>query len=256
MRLQRPLIIAVVVGMGMGSALTLISERWLATKADLQRNEKRQRMEPPATPSDITTDLLIEGEPTLGRDDAPVTILEFSDFECSYCKRFHDEVFKKLRRSYIEPGLVRFVHKDLPLPFHKQAIPAAAAARCAMAQQSYWQVYSELFKKQQCLGCKGVLEIAGSVVADKKALETCLVSPKIFTVIEANRSEASLLNIRATPTFVIGPTQAAHRHRGRVIEGAMPWPAFQQALDAALKRAGQQSTRENTSDTTTMLPLP
>ena len=74
-----------------------------------------------ATPQTITTDVLIQGEPTLGRADAPVTILEFSDFECPYCQQFHDEVMGTLRHNYIETGLVRFVHKDLP-PFHGNAV--------------------------------------------------------------------------------------------------------------------------------------
>ena len=65
-----------------------------------------------------------------------------------------------LKREYIDTGLVRFIHKDLPLPFHDQARPAAAAARCAGEQNRYWDLYSALFDQQTCLECKGVVEIA------------------------------------------------------------------------------------------------
>ena len=253
---RRFLILALVVGMAIGSATTLLGQRWISSNRDRKEAEPQQGIGPPATPQTITTDVLIQGEPTLGQADAPVTILEFSDFECPYCQQFHDDVLAKLKSTYIETGLVRFVHKDLPLPFHNHAVRAAAAARCATDQTTYWQVYSALFKAQTCLSCKGVLEIAGSVVDDTTSLQACMNNPRTLALIEANRSEAKLLGIQATPTFVIGPTLAEHRHRGSVIEGALPWPAFKEAVDQALERAEQPSTPGNESDTTTQQSPP
>ena len=247
---RRSHIIAVVIGIGIGSAATLIAQHWFAPAPTPEQSRDPQTPGPPPTPAAITTDVLIEGEPILGRADAPVTVLEFSDFECPYCRQFHDEVMQKLQRSFIGPGLVRFVHKDLPLPFHRHTIPAAAAARCAEEQSNYWEVYAALYNEQSCLGCKGALEIAGSVVADRATLEACMKTQQTLALIEANRSEASLLGIQATPTFVIGPTIAANRHRGVVIEGAVPWPAFREAIDTALEPAEQRSTPENEGDTT------
>ena len=72
----------------------------------------------------------------MGSNDAPLTIVEFSDFECPYCRLFHEEVLPSLKREYIDTGLVRFIHKDLPLPFHDQARPAAAAARCCLGERA------------------------------------------------------------------------------------------------------------------------
>ena len=91
--------------------------------------------------------LLLKGEPALGDASAPLTIVEFSDFECSYCRRFHEQVMPQLTSKYIDTGLVR-IHKDLPLPFHPHAMPAAAAARCAGEQNRYWVLYSSLFDQQ------------------------------------------------------------------------------------------------------------
>ena len=164
--------------------------------------------QPQARPSPaLTSPLLLDGEPTLGRSSAPITIVEFSDFECSYCRR-HEQVFPNIKKQYIGTGLVRFVHKDLPPPFHPHALPAATAARCAEEQNRYWDLYNALFDQQNCLSCKGVLTIAAEEQLDTTALQTCMDRKATVAVINANRSEAALHNIRATPTFVIGPTRS------------------------------------------------
>ena len=178
---------------------------------------------------------MLQGEPVLGNPSAPLTIVEFSDFECSYCRRFHEKVMPQLKRNYIDTGLVRFVHKDLPLPFHPHALPAAAAARCAGEQSRYWKMYAALFDQQNCLSCKGVLSIAADEDLNTTSLEACMEREATVAVINSNRSEASLHNISATPTFVIGPTQSDETLEGRLIEGALPWNTFKSTIDAALR---------------------
>ena len=141
----------------------------------------------------------------------------------------------QLKSEYIDTGLVRFVHKDLPLPFHPHALPAAAAARCAGEQNRYWDLYAALFDQQNCLNCKGVLAIATEEQLNTAALQACMEQTSTMALINANRSEASLHNISATPTFVIGPTQSDGRLDGRVIEGALPWSSFKSTIDEALR---------------------
>ncbi len=221
----------VILGLVIGSGSTLLWHAWRTASTA----EAPAASEPPAKPA-LTTDLLLTGEPSLGREDAPLTIVEFSDFECSYCKRFHDQVLPQLKREYINTGLVRFVHKDLPLPFHGQALPAAAAARCAGKQNRYWDVYDAIFDQQNCLECKGVGTIAASQDLDRDQLNACMQEDSIKAVINTNLSEAKLHNIRATPTFVIGPTQTDGTHRGEIIEGAVPWPQFKALIDQELNR--------------------
>ena len=166
--------------------------------------------------------------------------MEFSDFECSYCRRFHEQVMPQLKRDYIDTGLVRFVHKDLPLPFHPQALPAAAAARCAGEQDRYWDLYSGLFDQQNCLNCKGILAIAAEEELNTTALKACMERESTLAVINANRSEASLHNISATPTFIIGPTRSDGSLDGQVIEGAVPWDTFKSTIEKALHRMGRR----------------
>ena len=229
MQIPHRSVIGFLAGVALGIGGTVIVERMLVRR--LAAPKEPQARSIPV----LTSPLLLQGEPALGDPSAPLTIVEFSDFECSYCRRFHEKVMPQLKRKYIDTGLVRFVHKDLPLPFHPHALPAAAAARCAGEQNRYWDMYAALFDQQNCLGCKGVLSIAAEEEFNTTALEACMEREATVAVINSNRSEASLHNISATPTFVIGPSQSDETLEGRVIEGALPWNAFQSTIDAALR---------------------
>ncbi len=220
-------------GMALGVGSTVLVERLLDQHL-IQPSEPQAR----AIPA-LTSPLLLQGEPALGDPSAPLTIVEFSDFECSYCRRFHKQVMPQLKRDYIDTGLVRFVHKDLPLPFHPHALQAAAAARCAGEQNRYWELYSSLFDQQNCLGCKGVLAIAAEAELNTSKLQFCMERDTTLALISANRSEASMHNIGATPTFVIGPTQSDGSLDGPIIEGALPWATFQSTIETALRKLGQ-----------------
>lgn len=217
-------------GVALGIGGTVLVERLLNQRL-AQPSEPQSR----AIPA-LTSPLLLQGEPALGDPSAPITMVEFSDFECSYCRRFHKQVMPQLKRDYIDTGLVRFVHKDLPLPFHPHALPAAAAARCAGEQNRYWELYFSLFDQQNCLGCKGVLAIAAEAELNTSKLQACMERESTLALINTNRSEAALHNISATPTFVIGPTQSDGSLDGQVIEGALPWATFQSTIETALRK--------------------
>ena len=229
MQIPHRIVVGFLAGIALGVGSTVIVKSLLGQ--DLPQPSKPQARPIPA----LNSPLLLMGEPALGATNAPLTIVEFSDFECSYCRRFHEKVFPQLKTEYIDTGLVRFVHKDLPLPFHPQALPAAAAARCAGEQGRYWDLYSGLFDQQNCLNCKGVLAIAAEEELDTTALKACMERESTLAVINANRSEASLHNIRATPTFVIGPTRSNGSLDGQIIEGAMPWDTFKSTIEEALR---------------------
>ena len=234
MQIPRRSVFGFLAGVALGISSTLL----------IQKLQEQQLAQPSGTKArtipKLTSPLLLQGEPALGEATAPVTIVEFSDFECSYCRRFHEQVFPHLKSEYIDTGMVRFVHKDLPLPFHPHALPAAAAARCAGEQNRYWDMYTALFDQQNCLSCKGVLSIATEAKLDRATLQTCMERKSTAALINANRSEASLHNISATPTFVIGPTQKNGSLDGQVIEGALPWETFEATIDETLHGVGQR----------------
>ena len=233
MRIPHRGMIGFLAGVALGIGGTVVVERLLDQHL-AQPSEPQAR----AIPA-LTSPLLLQGEPVLGDPSAPLTIVEFSDFECSYCRRFHKQVMPQLKRDYIDTGLVRFVHKDLPLPFHPHALPAASAARCAGEQNRYWELYSSLFDQQNCLDCKGVLAIAAEAELNTSKLQACMERESTLALINANRSEAALHNISATPTFVIGPTQTDGSLNGQVIEGALPWATFQSTIEKALRKLGR-----------------
>jgi protein-disulfide isomerase len=216
-------------GLGLGTGGTLLLQATTKLPPTNEPGEPQKRIQPK-----LTTDLLLKGEPSLGNARAPLTIVEFSDFECRYCQQFHQTVMPNLKKEYIETGLVRFIHKDLPLPFHRQALPAAAAARCAGEQNKYWTTYGALFDGQSCLQCKGVVAIARERGVDATTLQACMNRDSTKALINANVSEAQLHGIRATPTFVIGPTRSNNTHRGEIVEGALPWTQFKSMIDEQL----------------------
>jgi len=182
----------------------------------------------------------IKGDPAIGSPSAPVTIVEFSDFECPYCKRFHEKTLPEIKTHYINKGLVRFVHKDLPLPFHQNAHKAAVAARCTQQDGMYWEAYQALFNQQDCLNCKGPIAITAKATGGKpEKLEKCSQGNSDQQAVNINTSEAELNGIRATPTFVIGPSNQS-MHSGRIIEGAIPWPEFKLAIERALAERKRQ----------------
>ena len=186
------------------------------------------------TPKQLDFDLLLQGEPTLGRQDAPVTIVEFSDYQCPYCRLFQQNVFPELKSEFIDQGLVRFIHKDLPLPYHPQAESSAAVARCAERQNAFWAIQNALYAEQNCLSCKGPVTLGINAGLNEPQLQRCLQDPAVADTVRSNRSEAELHGIRSTPTFVIGATVDSTRHRGTIVEGALPWPEFRTLIRAEL----------------------
>ena len=219
-------------GIGIGSGITVLLQHWTSTSSPIP-NTLAEREPPPHAA--LITELLLTGEPFMGSSNAPLTIVEFSDFECRYCRLFYEQVLPSLKREYIDTGLVRFVHKDLPLPFHNQARLAAAAARCASEQNRYWDLYGAIFDQQTCLECRGVIEIAKELSLDTSALQACMQREATEALITTNLSEAKLHNIVATPTFIIGPSRGYDKHHGDIVEGALPWPQFKALIDQQLK---------------------
>ena len=213
-------------GATFGCALTL-GVQFTAT----QISGANTSAEAPKKPT--TANIGIKGDPAMGSPSAPVTIVEFSDFECPYCKRFHEETLPKLKQHYIDKGLVRFIHKDLPLPFHQNAHLAATTARCAQEDGKYWEAYQALFSQQKCLNCKGPIAITATTGINRNKLEQCNQDNRINQAVNINISEAELNGIRATPTFVIGRSNRSMQN-GKIVEGAIPWTEFKLVVDRAL----------------------
>jgi protein-disulfide isomerase len=170
----------------------------------------------------------------VGRADAPVTLVEFADFQCPYCKKFHTDAYAELKKSYIDTGKVRFVSRDLPLEFHPFALKAAEAARCASDQDKFWELRDALYVNPAPPSADIIKKAVENLSLDAKAFQSCLDSDKYKADVQKDASEAAALQISGTPTFVLAKSSKDKLDGVRIV-GAQPFGSFQSAIDALLR---------------------
>lgn len=162
----------------------------------------------------------------LGRSDAPLTLVEFTDYECPFCRQFHIATFEKLRKDYIETGKLRFISRDLPLDFHKLSFGAATAARCAGEQGKYWEMRHVLIVNADRLAPPALVTYAHDLGVDTTLFQSCMQGGKFAGEIRRDMEDAQKVAVTATPTFVLGKTQKVG-FEGVVIVGAVPIETFE-----------------------------
>lgn len=164
-----------------------------------------------------------------GDANAPVTIVEFTDYQCPFCKRHFDETAGLIDSNYIDSGQVRLLVRDLPLPFHDVAPLAAQAARCAGDQDRYWDMYELLFDNQQVWSSGDATSefksYAGQIGLNQGTFDSCLDSGQYADAVDADLALASQVGASGTPTFFIN---------GNILVGAQPFSAFEAAIEAEL----------------------
>lgn len=171
---------------------------------------------------------------SVGKADAPVTLVEFADYQCPFCKQFHTAAYAELKKDYIDTGRVRFVSRDLPLEFHPLALKAAEAARCAGDQGKYWELRNALYTDSAAPDEAVIKKAAQGLSLDVAALQSCVASDKYKADVQKDATEAATLQISGTPTFVLAKT-AKDKLDGVRIVGALPFTSFQSAIEALLK---------------------
>jgi len=192
---------------------------------------------PPPAPSEQHVRL---SRPTveyaLGRADAPVTIVEFTDLQCPFCSRFATTTFDQLKKAYIDTGKARFITRDFPLTsIHPLAQRAAVASRCAGEQNKFWEMRSYLVRNAANLSPQFILAAAGEVKLDTGPFEKCLDSGRFDGVIQKDISDATAAGVTGTPTFVIGRAPSSSGTvEGSMLIGAQPFEAFDRKLQQVL----------------------
>ncbi len=174
-------------------------------------------------------------EYALGRADAPLTLLEFTDYQCPFCRRFQAETWPLLKKNWIDTGKLRFVVRDLPLDIHAAARPAAQAAHCAAEQGKFWEMHDALLTGPDPLEDGGIDRRAKALGIDLERLHACMAAQRYAGAIERNVAAADALNIRGTPAFVIG-RMANGGLEGQLVDGAQPYEEFDAALRQLLAR--------------------
>jgi protein-disulfide isomerase len=177
-------------------------------------------LEPPR----IAVNLSAASHPTLGPKNAPITMIEFADFQCPFCKRSEDAV-KAVHDKYGDK--VRLVFMDFPLSFHPHAMPAANAARCAAAQDKFWQFHDALFADQSKLEPADLKATAKTLGLDTAKFNACFDKNQYSQAIQKDLEEGHKLNVTGTPTFFID---------GREIVGAEPTENFENIIDQELAK--------------------
>lgn len=174
-------------------------------------------------------DIPVDDDPYFGPENALITIIEFSDYECPYCRQWHMQVYDRLLTAY--PGQIRFVYRDFPLTsIHPNAFPAAEAANCAGDQGAYWAFHDRLFSMQLGLSQEAFRQYAQDLELDMEGFNQCLESGKHRQEIQADFEFAARLGISSTPTFFVN---------GIPLVGAQPFEVFQQVIEQELARESQ-----------------
>jgi protein-disulfide isomerase len=168
-----------------------------------------------------------------GSEKATTWLLVVSDFQCPFCKQWHDQTWEAIRKEYVATGKIRVAFLNYPLSIHPNARPAALYAMCASADGKFWQVADRLFATQNAWKdlrdpgpyFDGIVRAAGLNV---EKIHACTTGPAIASMVDADQRRMTRAGTMSTPTFYIG--------QGK-IEGAVPLAEFRQALDAALRGA-------------------
>jgi protein-disulfide isomerase len=181
--------------------------------------------------------LNVAGHPSVGADEAPLVLLEFTDFDCPFCRRHLSTVLPRLLQEYVERGRLRYVFFDFPSETrHPAAFSAALAARCASDQHRYWEVHNWLFANHETSDRAGLLGHVRAIGIDVDAFKACLDRGQHAEAVRADLAKGVQLRVRGTPTFFLGrrgeaPGEVVVLRR---ITGAQPLELFQRELDTQL----------------------
>lgn len=172
--------------------------------------------------------------PPLGDENAPVTLIEFSDFQCPFCRSFYTGAFQQLKKDYIDTGKVKFYYRHFPLPatLHPMAVASGIASECANEQGKFWEYHDKMFDEQQKQGNQTITytnddlkKWAADLGLNTGQFDTCLDSEKYKDQVNKDLNDGSAIGVNSTPSFYIN---------GRELIGAQPYETFKQVIDQKL----------------------
>lgn len=177
-----------------------------------------------------------------GKVDAPLTMIEYSDFTCGYCLKFFKETWPKIHARYVETGKVRFLYKDYPRADQGPGLTAALAARCAGDQGAYWPMHDRLFSADGRLDTDSYAQHAKTLGLDQSLFRQCLRDAPHVQAIFQDRQEANAWGFRGTPGFVLMRTmkQPTTKDPAIAIPGAFPFEAFEEEIEKLLSSSGSK----------------
>jgi len=166
-----------------------------------------------------------DDDASLGNANAPVKIVEFSDYQCPFCARFYSDTLPDLKKNFIDTGKAKFVYRDFPLSFHKEAQKAAEATECAEEQGKFWEMHDKIFENQGAIGVDSLKTYASELGLDTNQFNSCLDSGKYASEVQKDFSDGKAAGVSGTPTFFVN---------GKKLVGAQPYEAFEQIINQEL----------------------
>jgi len=193
-----------------------------------------------STNSPSLISISLDDDPVKGNPDAPITIVEFSDFQCPFCAKFHSTTFPQLEANYIDSGKVKFVYRDFPIQsIHPNAVPAAFAAECADEQGMFWEYHDLVFENQKkWQGLSGPIMVdtfeqyAMELGLNTSDFNTCFESGKYADEVTKDLQDGASYGITGTPGFFVGNDELGYVK----IIGAQPYPVFERLIESQIAR--------------------
>ncbi len=186
----------------------------------------------------LTREISVDNDPIIGNPDAPITIIEFSDFQCPFCARFYTQTLPLIHEEYIEPGKVKLVFRDYPIQsIHPNALPAAVASECANEQGKFKEMHDMLFEnqnewsRQETANALSLFsQYATKIQLGQEAFDSCLTNGKYIEEIKKDLIDGRNYGVSGTPGFFIGNDQIGYVE----LKGAQPFESFKKVIDSQL----------------------
>jgi len=188
----------------------------------------------------IIRNISLDDDPMRGNPDALITIVEFSDFQCPFCAKFHKDTLPLLEKNYISTGKVNFVYRDFPIvSIHPNAVPAALASECADDQGKFWEIHDMIFENQR--SWQGLQpsqstnlfkEYAAEIGLNMDEFNSCVDSGKYLNEIQNDLNDGREYGVTGTPGFFVGNAEIGFTK----LIGAQPFSSFQKIIDGQLNR--------------------
>ena len=186
----------------------------------------------------IITKISADNDPIIGNPDAPITIIEFSDFQCPFCARFYTQTLPLIHEEYIETGKVKLVFRDFPIQsIHPNAVPASVASECANEQGKFKEMHDMLFEKQSEWSREETAnalslfsQYATKIQLEQDTFDSCLINGKYIEEIKKDLDDGREYGVEGTPGFFVGNDQIGYVE----LRGAQPFDSFKKVIDAQL----------------------
>ena len=194
--------------------------------------------QPAAAPAPVDDKVSIAFAPgglSVGKENAPLVLVEYTDYQCPFCQRYHNDSFAQIKANFIDTGKIRYISRDFPLPFHENARRSATAGRCAAEQGKFWELRHTMIVNANQLQADKLGGYAQSASLDVAKFQACVDSDKFKAAIDKDIAEGSAAGINGTPSFVLGRIENGKLQGVRMV-GAMPYQQFEAKIQEMLKQ--------------------